>query len=183
MTIVIRDYAHADRDVVNSVALAAFGQYKENYDDWAAFSAGISRMADLADDADLMVAERAGAVVGAVVHVGPGRPRNAIFPDDWSLIRMLVVDPEHRGRAIGKRLVAACLHRARLAGGAFVGLHTSPIMVQALALYTGLGFERDRDLPPIRAVPYGRYVLPQAHIPAALELLGASTRDQPTVQN
>jgi ribosomal protein S18 acetylase RimI-like enzyme len=179
MTVLIRDYAHADRDGVNRVALAAFAQYKDNYDDWVAFSEGIGRMADLAGDAELVVAERVGAVVAAVVHVSPGRPRSPIFPDDWSVIRMLVVDPEHRGQGVAKRLVAACLQRARLAGGPIVGLHTSPIMVHALSLYTGLGFERDTDLPPIRGVPYGRYVLPQARIPAALELLGASTVDQP----
>jgi ribosomal protein S18 acetylase RimI-like enzyme len=177
MGILIRDYLQLDREGTNRIALAAFAQYEGYYEDWKTFSEGIARMADLASDADVIVAEHDGRVVGAVAHVGPGRPRNAIFPDDWSIIRMLVVDPGERGQGIGKRLVAACLEHARQAEAPVVGLHTSPIMVHALSLYTALGFERDRDLPPIRGVPYGRYVLQQARIAMALEMLKIPVSD------
>ena len=173
MNLVIRDYVPADRDSVNRVALAAFAQYEGKYDDWTAFSAGIGRMADLASDAELLVAEYEGEVVGAVVHIGPGRARNAIFPENWSVIRMLVVAPEHRALGIGRRLVQACLQAARRDQAPAVGLHTSPIMASALRLYGALGFQRDSDLPPIKGVPYGRYVLPAAGIGAALEQLRA----------
>jgi len=168
---VIRAYADADCAAVNAVALAAFAQYAGDYDDWPTFCAGIGRMADLAADGDLLVAERDGAVVGAVVHVGPGRPRSAIYPDDWSVIRMLVVDPAARGAGIGRALVAATLERAARAGAPAVGLHTSPIMATALRLYEGIGFRREHDLPAIRGVPYARYVLPAADIGKALERL------------
>lgn len=168
MSYVIRPYEAADRDGVDRVALAAFAQYQHEYDDWAAFSEGIGRMADLAAHADLLVAELDGHVVGAVVHVGPGKPRSAIFADDWSVIRMLVVDPAHRGLGIGGALVAACLRCAIRDQAPAVGLHTSPIMASALRLYTSLGFTRDRDLDPIRGVPYGRYVLPASELQAAL---------------
>jgi ribosomal protein S18 acetylase RimI-like enzyme len=166
--IVIRDYAQADRAAVNAVALAAFAQYAGDYEDWPTFSAGIGRMADLAADGDLLVAERAGRVAGAVVHVGPGRPRSAIFPAEWSVIRMLVVDPDHRGGGIGRALVAATLERARRAEAPAIGLHTSPIMVSALRMYEAIGFVREHELPPNRGVPYARYMLPAAGIPAAL---------------
>lgn len=169
----IRAYIEADRAAVNAVALAAFAQYAGDYDDWPTFSAGIARMADLAGDGDLVVAERAGRVVGAVVHVGPGRPRGAIFPHDWSVIRMLVVDPAARGGGIGRALVGAALERAQRACAPAVGLHTSPIMATALRLYESIGFVREHDLPPNRGVPYARYTLPAAHIPAALARLAA----------
>ena len=171
MNIVIREFHSGDRDGVNAVARAAFAQYQHDYEDWDAFSAGIGRMADLAADADLLVAICEGRVAGAVVHVAPGRPRSAIFPNEWSVIRMLVVDPAHRGRGIGQALVAACLRAAIRTGAPIVGLHTSPIMASALRLYTALGFTRDCDLDPIRGVPYGRYVLPASRLPAALHLL------------
>jgi ribosomal protein S18 acetylase RimI-like enzyme len=171
MNIDIRRYQLDDRDGVNRVALAAFTQYEDAYDDWPAFSAGIKRTADLAAQADLLVADLDGQVVGAIVHVGPGRPRSAIFPDEWSVIRMLVVDPAHRAQGIGSLLVAACLRCAMRDGAPVVGLHTSPIMASALRLYTALGFTRDRDLDPIRGVSYGRYVLPAHQLPAALALL------------
>lgn len=171
----IRPYVETDRAAVNAVALAAFAQYAGDYEDWPAFSAGIARMADLAGDGDLFVAEREGAVVGAVVHVGPGRPRSAIFPDDWSVIRMLVVDPAARGGGIGRALVAAALEQSRRANAPAVGLHTSPIMATALRLYESIGFVREHDLPPIRGVPYARYVLHAGGIAAALARLASST--------
>lgn len=172
---VIRGYLPADRDAVNAVALAAFAQYAGDYDDWPGFCAGIARTADLAADGDLLVAERGGRVAGAVVHVGPGRPRSAIYPDDWSVLRMLVVDPAARGGGIGRALVAAALERAARAGAPAVGLHTSPIMATALRLYESIGFVREHDLAPIRGVPYARYVLPCADIGTALGRLVSST--------
>jgi ribosomal protein S18 acetylase RimI-like enzyme len=160
---------------VNAVARAAFDEYEGEYEDWPSFIEGIARMADLAADGDLFVAELGGVIVGAVVHVGPGRPRSAIFPDDWSVIRMLVVAPEARGQGAGRQLVAACLACAQVAGAPVVGLHTTPVMASALRLYTAIGFRRDRDLAPIRGVAYGRYVLPAEGIGSALAKLDAST--------
>ncbi|KAL0630306.1 hypothetical protein Q9L58_010847 [Maublancomyces gigas] len=170
MNLLLKDYSPSDRDGVNQVALEAFAQYEHHYDDWVSFQDGIGHMADLSNHADLIVAER-GTVVGAVVHVGPGRPRNQIFPDNWSVLRMLVVHPHQRGQGIGKQLVAASLRRAYLSGAPVVGLHTSPIMASALSLYRSLGFEHDCDLPSIRGVPYSRYALSQAAIPIALDRL------------
>lgn len=166
----IRDYAPADKDGVNRVALAAFAQYEGLYENWDSFRAGIGNMADLSHNADLIVAER-GAIVGAVAHVGPGQPRNAFFPEHWSIIRMLVVDPAHRGAGIGKALCAAALVRSQAAGAPVIGLHTSPIMGTALSLYRAIGFQYDQALPPIRGVAYARYVLEGSAVPAALDLL------------
>lgn len=159
MKLRIRAYAEADREAVNAVARAAFAQYANDYEDWPGFIEGIGRMAELAKDADVLVAEQDGVVIGAVAHVGPGRPRAAFFPIEWSVIRMLVVDPRRRGQGAGRELVAACLRLAQAAGAPAVGLHTSPIMASALRMYEAMGFVRDRDLAPIRGVPYGRYVL------------------------
>jgi ribosomal protein S18 acetylase RimI-like enzyme len=171
--IVIRPYAPRDRDAVNAVARAAFAQYSEDYEDWPSFIEGIGRMADLALDADVLVAEQDGMIVGAVAHVGPGQPRSAIFPPEWSVIRMLVVDPGGRGQGVGRKLVAGCLRLASGAGAPAVGLHTSPIMASALRMYESIGFVRDRDLPPIRGVQYGRYLLPSEQIASALDRLVA----------
>jgi ribosomal protein S18 acetylase RimI-like enzyme len=174
VSLVVREYEVDDHDGVNAVARAAFAQYSNDYEDWPSFIEGIGRMADLALDADVIVAEQGGAIVGAVAHVGRGRPRSAIFPDDWSVIRMLVVAPGGRGQGIGRALVAACLRRVRDVGAPAVGLHTSPIMASALRMYEAIGFVRDRDLPPIRGVAYGRYVLPAAGIVAAIDFLSVA---------
>lgn len=172
----IRPFQTRDCEGVNAVARAAFDQYSQDYQDWPSFIDGIGRMADLAQSGELIVAECAGAVAGAVVHLPPGAPRSAIFPEDWSVIRMLVVAPASRGRGTGRELVAACLRAAQRAGAPAIGLHTSPIMAAALRLYEALGFERDQDLPPIRGVPYGRYCLPAAGFGKALTRLEAMAR-------
>lgn len=171
LDLVIRHFQPADREAVNAVACAAFAQYQHDYEDWPAFNERLARMADLAGQADLMVAEADGEVLGAVVHVGPGKPRSVVFPDDWSVIRMLVVAPGHRGQGIGQQLVAACQRCAIRDGAPAVGLHTSPIMATALRLYLHLGFTRDRELDPIHGVPYARYVLPAEDVQAALDKL------------
>jgi hypothetical protein len=44
-------------------------------------------------------------------------------------------------------------------------------MASALRLYEAIGFVRDSELPAIRGVPYGRYVLAAAAIPEALARL------------
>ncbi len=168
MDLVIRHFQSQDREAVNAVAGAAFAQYQHAYQDWPTFNERLARMADLAGQADLMVAEARGEVLGAVVHVGPGKPRSASFPDDWSVIRMLVVAPAHRGRGIGQQLIAACLRCAIRDKAPAIGLHTSPIMTTALRLYIHLGFTRDRALDPIHGVPYARYVLPAENLQAAL---------------
>jgi ribosomal protein S18 acetylase RimI-like enzyme len=167
----VRPYGPRDRDAVNAVARAAFAQYSQDYDDWPSFIEGIGRMAGLAADADVLVAEQDGVIAGAVAHVGPGRPRAAFFPPEWSVIRMLVVDPARRGQGAGRALVAGCLRLAQEAAAPAVGLHTSPVMASALRMYETIGFVRDQDLAPIRGVPYGRYVLRAAEIPAAIGIL------------
>lgn len=96
-----------------------------------------------------------------------------MFPDHWSLVRMLVVAPAWRGAGIGRQLMAGCLRGAVRAGAPALGLHTSPIMASALRMYLELGFERDGDLPAERGVPYGRHVLPAAAFGQALRLLEA----------
>ncbi len=171
MQTVLRPFVPSDRDGVNRVAQAAFAQYERHYQDWPSFNEGIGRMADLSGVAELLVAEISGDIAGAVVHVGPGSPRSAIFPQAWSVIRMLVVAPGYRGHGVGRRLVAACLRAAMRDGAPAIGLHTSPIMASALRMYTRIGFTRDRDLDPIRGVPYARYVLPQERFQAALDQL------------
>jgi ribosomal protein S18 acetylase RimI-like enzyme len=168
----VRPYLDADREAVNAVARAAFAQYAQDYEDWPGFIDGIGRMAELARDADVLVAGQDGVIAGAVAHVGPGRPRAAFFPPEWSVIRMLVVDPQRRGQGAGRRLVAGCLRLAQQAGAPVVGLHTSPLMASALRMYEAVGFVRDSELPAIRGVPYGRYVLSAADIPSAIGLLG-----------
>lgn len=154
----IRDFAADDTAAVDAVALAAFEQYRGEYDNWPAFSAAVGTMAKLAEGGELIVAESEGRIAGAVAYVGPHAPKPALFDPAWPVIRMLVVDPAARGRGLGRMLTEECIRRARRDGADVIALHTSPIMQVALAMYLRLGFVPLRDSSPIFGVPYRIYL-------------------------
>jgi GNAT superfamily N-acetyltransferase len=108
----LRDFHAADAPQVNRLALAAFEQFKTHYPDWPAMAASVGRMARLAEDGEIILAERDGKLIGAVVYVPPGRPKWSCFDVHWPIIRMLVVDSDHRGLGAGRALTEACLARA-----------------------------------------------------------------------
>ena len=100
----IRDFAPADTAAVNAVAVAAFVQFAEAYDDWPAMAAGLATMSDLAESGEIVVAAHEDRVVGAVAYIPPGAPKAAYFDLAWPIVRMLVVDPDARGLGAGRRL-------------------------------------------------------------------------------
>ncbi len=152
------DFTQQDADAVNRVALAAFEQYRDLYQNWELFARRIGSMAALSDSTDIIVAKHGGAVVGAVGYVAPGRPKAAYFEPQWAVLRMLVVDPPFRGLGIGRALTDECIRRAKRDGAELIALHTSTIMKVALSMYLRMGFRLDRNAPAIHGVPYGIYV-------------------------
>jgi GNAT superfamily N-acetyltransferase len=158
--IVLRDYRDVDKDCVNAVAVRAFEQYQEAYEDWPVFRSRLEKMSDIAVTGELIVAELDGEVVGAVGYVGLGRPKAEFFDQAWPIMRMLVVDPNARGQGIARRLAEDCLARARRDGAHVFALHTSPIMEVALPMYLRMGFRRHRTAPLIHGVDYDIYLLP-----------------------
>jgi ribosomal protein S18 acetylase RimI-like enzyme len=154
----VRDFRAADAPKLNGVALAAFIQFKDQYSDWPAMAAGVSKMSELAESGEIIVAEDGNQILGGVVYVPGGKPKAAYFDQSWPIIRMLVVDPDGRGRGIGRRLTEECIERARRDGAPLIALHTTPIMAVAQPMYLRMGFELVRNSPPIFGVPYDIYV-------------------------
>jgi GNAT superfamily N-acetyltransferase len=154
----IRDFAAQDAAAVNAVALAAFAQYRGAYSDWPQFAKRVGAMASLAHGGELIVGVSEGRIVGAVGYFGPAAAKPVQFDPDWSIIRLLVVDPAERGHGLGRLLTEECIRRARRDGAAVIALHTSPIMQVALAMYLRLGFVLLREMPPIFDVPYCIYL-------------------------
>jgi GNAT superfamily N-acetyltransferase len=155
----IRDFQPSDSVAVNEAALTAWEQYRRSFSDSAWIFQFLSKTADLAADADLIVAESGSSIVGVVLYVAPGRRREAIFPLEWALIRLLSVTLEARGRGIGRKLTEECIRRARRDGAQIIGLHTSPVMGVALGLYGRMGFAFDRNIPDRHGVAYAVYKL------------------------
>lgn len=155
---VIRDFLQSDTTQINALALRAFEQFKDAYQDWPAFRAKIGNMSALADVGEIIVAEVGGQIVGAVAYVGPGAPKAEFFRPEWSIMRMLVVAPDFRSHGIGRALAEECLRRAQRDRASVFALHTSELMQVALPMYQRMGFKWAASAPPIHGVEYGVYV-------------------------
>lgn len=155
---VIRDFLPSDATQVNALALRAFDQFKDAYQDWPAFQAKIGNMSALADVGEVIVAEVRGRIVGAVAYVSPNVPKAEFFRPEWSIMRMLVVTPDSRGRGIGRALAEECLRRAKRDQASTVALHTSELMEVALSMYQRMGFKWVASAPAIHGIEYGVYV-------------------------
>jgi len=154
----VRDFLPSDSAQVNALALRAFEQFRASYEDWPGFRAKIANMSAFANVGEIIVAEIGGQIVGAVAYIGPGAPKAAFFRPDWSIMRMLVVAPDCRGRGVGRKLAQECLSRAKRDGASVFALHTSKLIQVALPMYQRMGFKWVSDTPSIHGVEYGVYV-------------------------
>jgi GNAT superfamily N-acetyltransferase len=153
----LRNYESTDAEDLNRVARAAYGQYRDKFDNWPAMLDWLSKASSLSATGEMIVAEIDNSVAGSVAYFGPGSPRDKFFDQGWSIIRMLVVDPRFRGRGLGRTLSAECVARARRDAASVIALHTSPIMTVALPMYLRMGFVKAYDVAPIFGVPYAVY--------------------------
>lgn len=154
----IRTARDSDREAADRVARIAFAEYEADYPDWIPLLRG-RPMTQLAVDAEVIVAEINGVIAGTVGYVAPNRPRNDFFPPEWAILRMMGVDPAHRGQGIARALVGECARLARLDGANVLGLFTSPAMKAAVSLYERAGFRYEFAIPPVMGMPCDVYAM------------------------
>jgi GNAT superfamily N-acetyltransferase len=145
----IRDYVSSDAENLNRIAVAAFEEFRDNYQDWPAMRAGLSKTSALGATGEIIVVEWQNRFAGAVTYFGPNSPTAAFFDQRWPVIRMLVVDPAFRGKGLGRTLSMECIARAKRDRSTTIALHTSPIMTVALPMYLRMGFVKAHDAPPV----------------------------------
>jgi len=155
--ILLRDYDSADAENLNRTAVAAFDQFRDQYEDWPAMLASLSRTSTLSASGEVIIAELQDKFAGAVAYFGPNSQKASFFDQRWPVIRMLVVDPSFRGKGIGRALSEECISRARRDGSPVIALHTSPIMSVALPMYLRMGFVKAHDAPLIFGVACAVY--------------------------
>jgi ribosomal protein S18 acetylase RimI-like enzyme len=76
----------------------------------------------------------------------------AMADGGFELAKMAVAD-SHKGRGLGRELMAAAIDRARAARAPRVYLETNSSLAPALALYRSFGFQ---DVEPAEPSPYAR---------------------------
>lgn len=93
-------------------------------------------------DKDFLIAESDGALLGAVAFYRDASVQGHGLPREWAGLRALAVDPESRGRGIGRQLAEACVLRAWRMGRPFLVLHSAAFQEVGRKLYLAMGFQR-----------------------------------------
>jgi GNAT superfamily N-acetyltransferase len=93
-------------------------------------------------DKDFLVAETDGALLGVVAFYRDASVQGHDLPREWASLRALAVDPDARGRGIGRQLAEACVLRAWRLGRPFLALHSAEFQEVARKLYYSMGFQR-----------------------------------------
>lgn len=155
----LRDYNNQDASRVAKVTRLAFEQYRSEYEEFDLLLKQITDVESYAQLGETIVAEDNGVVVGAVTYVAPNHSKTEYVPREWSIMLMLVVAPDSRGRGIGKLLIDECLSRARRDHAVSIALHTTEIMSVAISMYRKIGFEYMSAGPTIHGVEYGVFAL------------------------
>jgi GNAT superfamily N-acetyltransferase len=163
--VVVRDAREDELDAAAAVMLAAYEEYVPPgvTGPLLAYRREIGDVRSRLGEATLIVAEVTGRIAGAVTYYPDAtREPNAPWPADWAVFRLLAVHPDARGLGLGRRLTEECIGRARAAGRAAVGLHTTEFMAIARAMYERMGFVPVPALD-IRSVPL--LVIMAYHLP------------------
>ncbi|MGJ9457790.1 GNAT family N-acetyltransferase [Oceanobacillus sp. CF4.6] len=151
----IREMNPEEIEAVRSLRLKSYKEHEQSVpkEHWEVLKSTILSDNDTKNNAKIYVTELDGRIVGSVVLFPPSIQAYEFSENvqEYPEIRMLSVDPDIRGRGIGKALVEHCLNVSREEKHAQIGLHTAFFMKQALSLYERMGFKRlpELDLEPM----------------------------------
>ncbi|MFD9406624.1 GNAT family N-acetyltransferase [Streptomyces sp. NPDC059989] len=156
----VRAAEYAELGEITAQAYLADGHLDFNEDDH--YLNVLRDVAGRAAEAEVLVAEQDGRILGGVTFAAPGSPLCDIAGPDEAEFRMLAVAREGRGRGAGEALVRACIDRARAVEGVTaIVLSTQRSMAGAHRIYARLGFVRtpERDWAPIEGLTLLTYRL------------------------
>ena len=159
--LVIRDATPADFDAITALTVDVYvgGGFVPRSDPYAA------RLADTAAraaDAQVVVAEHDGAIVGSLTVARAGTTYAELARPDELEFRMLGVADTARGLGVGTALVKYVIDIASTEGAVAVAISTSSTMVDARRIYDRLGFVHvpERDWQPIPGLTLTALVRP-----------------------
>ncbi len=152
--VLLRSIGKGEMAAVRQLTLAAYQQYANIMKPgaWSGLSKALETAFEVANTAEILVAEQAGVIIGSVMLFPPALDS---YNDQKTVsnipeLRLLAVAEAGRGHGVGKALVRGCIERARNSGAVALGLHTSDSMNVAIHLYESMGFVRvpEHDFQP-----------------------------------
>ena len=154
----VRPVLPAEYDALGDLVVAAYRSVPGDHHISPSYEESLRDVGARARDALVLVAVDEDGLLGGVTYVpGPG-PFAELERDGDAGIRMLAVSPSAHRRGVGRRLVEACIDRARADGRSRIVPHTAASMTAAQALYVGLGFVRaphlDGLVPAVSLMAY-----------------------------
>jgi ribosomal protein S18 acetylase RimI-like enzyme len=149
MAVGVRPATVAEHDAVGRLTLHAYvasGILGE--DDF--YAEHLLDAAGRADDAEVLVADLDGVVVGTVTYCPEGSRLRELAGPGEAEFRMLAVSPSARRKGVAEALVRRVIERAREQGCSAVVLSSQPVQEDAHRLYERLGFRRtpEKDWSP-----------------------------------
>jgi GNAT superfamily N-acetyltransferase len=141
----VREIRPGEEAEAGRVTRLAYEEFVDPGDpDWGGYLDHVGDVAGRAGSVPVLVAVEGGRVLGSATMEteDAGMGDDPVEPGTANL-RMLGVDPQVRGRGVGRALVEACLDLARRQGKRAVTLHTTRDMKVAHRLYESMGFVRD----------------------------------------
>lgn len=150
-----------DFDAIAALNVQAYAEFAPHLHSgaWDVMRGNLQNIAERSQKADFIVYRQGSQVIGSIAYCPAGQSDPAIFGPGMASVLLLAVDPEHRGRGIGKALTEACIARACIDKAASLGLFTSELMQAAQHVYRSLGFVQDIELSPRHGIRYFRFVL------------------------
>ncbi len=147
-----------DITLLKAVGLEAYSEYRSQIDEesWGKLNANLQNDAALEKlilTSVPFLCEDKGTVAGVAYFVPHGNP-TAIYPANWSYIRMVGVLKSYRNRGIAAKLIQLCIDEAVCTDEKTIGLHTSELMHSAIHIYKKAGFTFDREINRIFGMRY-----------------------------
>jgi ribosomal protein S18 acetylase RimI-like enzyme len=141
---IIREARPEDHGALCALLVASFQEFQTwlSREEMFALVASMVDVQARAETGQILVAVREGGVVGTVTYHPDDRNQPIAWPERWAGIRALAVAPSARRHGLGRRLIEACIERARADEARALCLHSADVMEAALSLYRGLGFQR-----------------------------------------
>ena len=155
----IRQAKPDELDTIAALIVDAYAQYAAHMspDAWSSFANEIANVRGRMSDAELLVAELDGRIIGSVTVFSGWRGTQ----EGTAGVRLLAVPPEHRGSGLGRALLEACVDRAREAGKTRLVMTTTQEMGVLRDLTERMGFRREPalDTMPAPGVRYEGFAL------------------------